>query len=475
MRPARTSIVHQGVWIALCATVIGSATNTRPRSSGEPVGQSCTAPESARSAPTVAQQRSPSNAHQCGSTEYAIRLCAHLEQASAETLPRLQRLPPTDIRVSETFVEMDVQESLQILALQAKVSVIIDEQIRGVTSAVIEDEPFEAALEKVLLPLGYVSRKMEDHYLVGVPDPASSLFSRIAERHDYHTRNLSPSELMQLLPEHLKRFVRTNEKRNLIIVQAPPAIAGNILDDLNRSDQAVGQVVLEVMVCVLSPERALQLGVDLKQGVPLSGGSAVNLALSGLSLAGDYGSSGAATFAQTSAFLRALARDGHVSIRASPRVMAKDGETARISIAKETFFSTQPAGLANFFRQEIQKIEAGITLDITPVIRGERVTMRIERAEVSEGIDNPAPMNGPSNTFPTINRRQVSTTVHVLDGETITIGGLAQRQFVEQLSKVPVLGDIPLIGKLFRHIDRREVETEVVIFISPRIVREDIQ
>jgi type II secretory pathway component GspD/PulD (secretin) len=370
---------------------------------------------------------------------------------------------------------MDVQESLQILALQAKVSVIIDEQIRGVTSAVIEDEPFEAALEKVLLPLGYVSRKMEDHYLVGVADPASSLFSRIAERHDYHTRNLSPSELMQLLPEHLKRFVRTNEKRNLIIVQAPPAIAGNILDDLNRSDQAVGQVVLEVMVCVLSPERALQLGVDLKQGVPLSGGSAVNLALSGLSLAGDYGSSGAATFAQTSAFLRALARDGHVSIRASPRVMAKDGETARISIAKETFFSTQPAGLANFFRQEIQKIEAGITLDITPVIRGERVTMRIERAEVSEGIDNPAPMNGPSNTFPTINRRQVSTTVHVLDGETITIGGLAQRQFVEQLSKVPVLGDIPLIGKLFRHIDRREVETEVVIFISPRIVREDIQ
>ena len=373
------------------------------------------------------------------------------------------------VRVSETFVENDVQEALHILASQAKTQVIIDDMVRGSTSAVIENETFEAALNKVLLPLGYVYRKVDDHYLIGLSDPASNLFRHIAERSDYHTRFLAPSELMELLPERFQPFVRTSEKRNLIIIEAPPQIAESIMIDLDRSDQPVDQVVLEVMICVYSPDKSKQLGIDLSHR-----NRAFDLALAGLKLASGSVDAGVQAVSHSSATLKALSSKGQVSIRARPQVTAKDGETAKISIAKETFFSVQPNAAGAFFRQEIEKIEAGISLDITPVIRGDQVTLQIGRAEVSEGIDNQRTMEGlTNNPFPTINRRHVETTVSVHDQETITIGGLVQRQIVDQVTKIPVLGDLRLVGKLFQRVDQREEETELIIFITPRILRRE--
>lgn len=446
----------------LCALLSGCASSPSPR----PVSD------------LIEEARAASSTATSALAERAI------EQVSfQESLPPPQgasglvRLPPIfhGPEVSETFVENDVREALQILAAQASVSIVIDEQVRGVTSAVIESQPLEAALETVLLPLGYVYRNIGSQYFVGLPDPESALFPTLAKRYDYCARHLSPSELLSLLPENLRRFVRTSDKRNLMIVEAPPQTAERILKDLSLSDQAIDQVVLEAMVCVVSPDNGLRLGFDLEHGFRVEGGdAAVNLALSGLGVAGQFGPADLASmrnFAFTSAFLKALAREGYVSIRAAPRVMAKDGETAKISIARETYFSIQPGNSQLLFRQDIEKVEAGISLDITPVIRGDHVTVQIERAEVSEGLDNPALAEGQSNTFPIINRRRVSTTVHVLDGETITIGGLVQRQQVERLNKLPILGDIPYLGVLFRQVDRREEENEVVIFISPRIVR----
>jgi len=176
-------------------------------------------------------------------------------------------------------------------------------------------------------------------------------------------------------------------------------------------------------------------------------------------------------FAVTSHFIQMLAQEGYLKIRAAPFVMAKNGETARITIARETFFSIQPQGVETLFRQDIEKVEAGIMLDITPIVRGDEITVTIENAEVSEDISTPTTGPEISGSFPVINRRRVSTTVHVKDGHTIVIGGLVQRQMVDRVSKIPLLGDLPLVGPLFRQVDRLEQETEVAIFISPRIVR----
>jgi len=178
------------------------------------------------------------------------------------------------------------------------------------------------------------------------------------------------------------------------------------------------------------------------------------------------------TFTNTSAFLRCLEQNGYVKIRAAPRVMAQDGQKARIHIGRESFFSTQPEVSNLVFRQDIQQVESGIVLEITPTIRDPYVTVAIEKAEVSEDIRADETQSNSTDRFPVINRRSVSTTVQVSDGKTIVIGGLTQRQKVNVFNRVPVLGSIPLVGKLFRAVERQDQKAEVAIFISPRIVTE---
>lgn len=401
--------------------------------------------------------------------------------ASARSLgPRLALASANDAvggaLVSEIFESTDVRQAIQTIAAQANVSVIIDEAVGGQTSAIIEDEPFETALQRILLPLGLVSKREGDHYIIGKDDPASSLFPMLAETREYRPVHLSPQELSALLPQRFKPYVSVADKRNMVIVEAPPATLQEIHERLERFDQPVPQVVLEAIVCVISPESGFRSGLDWGHALTIGDRELLNIGLTGLTMGGSVTPLGLQNyfndFAVTSAFVRLLAQEGYLTIRAAPRVMAKDGEKAEISIGRESFFSTQPALNAQFlFRQDIERVEAGIELNITPVIRGENITVTIEKAEVSEDIRtkelNPQ-IN--ANPFPLINRRRVSTTVNVQDGKTIVIGGLVTRQTVDRVSRVPVLGHCPGIGRMFEIVEKEEKDVEVVIFISPRLV-----
>ena len=98
--------------------------------------------------------------------------------------------------------------------------------------------------------------------------------------------------------------------------------------------------------------------------------------------------------------------------------------------------------------------------------------MRIDKAEVSEDIRTSSINTDiTENPFPSINRRTVSTTVHVKDGETIVIGGLVQRQTVDRVAQIPVLGSLPGVGRMFQTIESTQQDAEVVIFISPKLVK----
>jgi len=378
--------------------------------------------------------------------------------------------------VNDIFEETDVRQAIQSLAVQANASVILDEQVSGLTSAIIEDEPFEAALRKVLLPLGCVYRKQNGQYLIGVSDPESSLFPLIAERVDYDTQHLSPDELTGLLPERFAKYLQVVEKRSRIVIEAPSETAQQILQELKRADQPIAQVLLEVMVCVVAPEHRLRFGLDLEQGKHV-GDAFHSLKLQDLAFSGSFSPmalGGMFTdFAVTRHYLQCLAQEGYVNIRAAPRVMAKDGEKAEISIGRETYFAVQPDGAEIYFRQDIEKVEAGISLDILPIIRGDNITVRIEKAEVSEDVRAAGASPELSSPYPVINRRQVTTTVDVTDGQTIVIGGLTQTQLVDRVNRVPFFSNIPVVGHLFRHIDKQEREAEVIIFISPKIVTGD--
>jgi len=383
--------------------------------------------------------------------------------------------------VSEEFVETDVREALLILAEDAKIDLVMDEKVTGIVNSRIDNLPVDVAIEKILLPLGFVSARDENRIIVAPADPESPLFSYVSESIEYRPQHVEVPTLMAAVPTGLKDFAKSIEGTNLIMIEAPTHFADLIIDRFVSIDQPIPQVVLEAIICVVSPDSGFQLGLDWQHAVELNGDTALRLGSKGLALSGAASRNGLdsifSDFSTTSAFIKLLNENGYLTIRASPHVMAKDGEKANISINRETFFSPQPLqsgdGTTNgsfFVQQNIQKVLSGISLDITPEIRGDIVTINIENAEVSEDIRS-VNSDLALNPFPIINRRSVSTTVHVKDGKTIVIGGLVQNETVQRENNVPGLSRIPGLGYLFRSKQRQTREADVVIFISPRIVK----
>ena len=385
--------------------------------------------------------------------------------------------PPTggNQLVSEVFEETDVREVLQILQTATGATIIVDDQVGGTTSAQLNKVGLDEALTQILLPLGYVWVYRDGVYMVAPPDPQSPLYGFISRRFQYTALNHPARKLADLLPPRFKNFYQVSEDRNIIVIDAPEMIGRDLEARLQELDQPVQQVMLEAIVCVTSPESNFRFGMDWNHVVTANGVDQLNVGITGLAMKGSANSAGnnaLSDFSVTSAFVKLLSQQGYVTIRAAPRVTAKDGEKATISIARETFFTLQPNSNQLFFNNNFQKVEAGISLIITPHVRGDLVAMEIEKAEVSEDIRTNEDLSAQTSsaTFPIINRRQVSTKVDVRDGQTIAIGGLIQRQTVDKVTRIPFLGDLPAVGALFRSVEKQERDVEVAIFISPRIV-----
>ena len=381
---------------------------------------------------------------------------------------------PSPMRVREAFFETDLRDALRSLCDQAELSLVVGEEVGGSVSAVIEDEPVDAAVRRVLILLGYTHRIIDATCYVGLPDPESTLFPYLSVEYVYTARHREPADLLDALPLRERDYVRPEGAGGRLVVEAPAEIADRILTRLERLDRSVDQVMLEVLVCVYSPETDVRFGFDFQQGVTIANRRGGALSFDSLGIGAQYAGTGIQSqlndFRIASAFLRALEQKGHVRIHAAPHVLAQDGKKAEIQIGRETFFSPRGVGNGLLLRQDIQRVQSGVLLELTPTICPPRVTIDIERAEVSEDLRMDETRIGAADQFPVINRRRVGTTVTVPDGNTVVIGGLRQQQEFDQVNKVPVLGDIRFLGKLFRRTERREQETELAIFISPRVV-----
>jgi type IV pilus assembly protein PilQ len=390
----------------------------------------------------------PSDAYAlpAGESEFA-RMVGPSELSKPSPPPRL--LP--GVVINETFDQTDVREAIDVLATTANRTVIVDDAVGGVTSVQMRGVPFDDALKKVLAPLGLHFAIEGDTYFIAPADPRSPLFSKIARRYQYAPVHHNVKGLMNLLPARHREFITNSDERNLILIDAPPEIGHEILERLGEMDTPVPQIELEAIVCVTSPDSGFRFGLDWNHVVGVNGIDSLKAGMTGLSFSGSTSQAGAknafSDFAVTSAFVRLLAQEGYITIRAAPRVTTKDGEKANISIHRETFFSLQNNVPNAFFVPNIQKVEAGITLEITPRVHGDMISVNIAKAEVSEDIrSSDVRPELTSNPYPIINR----------------------------INRIPYLSRIPVAGKLFQTIEKQEQDAEVAIFISPKRVVDNL-
>ncbi len=285
--------------------------------------------------------------------------------------------------------------------------------------------------------------------------------------------------------------IQADPNTNALIITAPPDEMQNILAVIRQLDIRRAQVLVEAVIAEITEDNTREFGInflldgsdnDAPIGFTNLGGAtdgALGIAGSiattgvpsslgaGLSLALGRFASGEIDFGF---LVRAIASDADNNILSTPSIVTLDNEEAEIVVGSNVPFVTGQQLSTNNDNpfQTIERRDVGLTLKVKPQINdGNTIKMELEQ-EVSSV--SPTALTGASDI--TTSTRQLKTTVLVDDGQTLVLGGLIDDQINDVVEKVPLLGDIPFLGRLFRFSSTTKTKQNLMIFLHPVILRD---
>ena len=262
----------------------------------------------------------------------------------------------------------------------------------------------------------------------------------------------------------------------------------NLLDvDVPKSDE---QILLKVRFASVDRNRARQLGINLfNLGLGNAVGGVTTQQFSPPSISGSSSSStngvsgvgGTATFSNefnllaffpglgAGADISALETKGVVQVLAEPNLMATDGKEASFLAGGEFPYPVAQGSSGGLTTVTIEFKEYGIRLNFIPTITP-RGTIHLQVAPEVSALDYSNEVNISGFSVPGITSRKVNTEVELADGESFMIGGLLDKSTNDTFQKIPFIGDIPIIGKLFQSEEKTKNDTELIVIVTPEIV-----
>lgn len=284
---------------------------------------------------------------------------------------------------------------------------------------------------------------------------------------------------------------------NAVIISAPDAIVAHLKSVIEKLDVRRAQVYVEALIVELTADRAAEFGIQWQSISELTSnvsrgfggtnfgarGSGTNIIDASINpgnvgpginvgvVKGQITLPGIGTIANLGALARALASDANANILSTPNLLTLDNEEAKIVIGQNVPFitgqyaQTGSATTATPF-QTIERRDVGLTLRIRPQI-SEGGAVRLQIFQEVSSVQNLSNVAGIIT-----NKRAVESTVLVDDGQIVALGGLVQDSTTTTVDRVPLLGDIPLIGGLFRYDTRKQTKTNLMVFLRPLVMRD---
>ena len=259
---------------------------------------------------------------------------------------------------------------------------------------------------------------------------------------------------------------------NSLIVIGSPEIAEMVRNLLAQLDKVPEQVMIETIIVEATLDSSMKLGVEWNM---VTGKFLGNTGVTGTGVT-DFGLAGQTPAAEgfrytisggnLGGFLNALETDDRFRVLATPRIFTSNNVEAVINISQSIpFIVSQREDVSGNFIFNYSFQDVGIVLTVTPRITANGM-VTLDVTQTADDLVGFTDFNAPI-----VNQRQASTTVSVMDGETIVLGGIMRTQVRTTVKKIPILGDIPILGELFKFTDRQDVKTELLVFLTPRIVR----
>jgi general secretion pathway protein D len=299
-------------------------------------------------------------------------------------------------------------------------------------------------------------------------------------------------------------MIQADAATNALIITAPEAVFNNLKSVVEKLDVRRAQVLIEALIAEVSADKAAQFGIQwmhlTSNGViggfgnsgsnnigsvaanPANATQGFNLGLvRGKVSLGEptntfdpttgvlTSSTPAATLYNLGVLASALETDANANILSTPSILTLDNEEAKISVGSNVPFQTGSYSITSGTSASpfttIERKDVGLILKVKPQI-SEGGTVRLAIAEEVSSVQ------GSGGVLAATNKRSIDTTVLIDDGQIVVLGGLIETQVQDTEDKVPLLGDIPWLGNLFRYSNRTHKKTNLMVFLRPKIIRD---
>jgi type IV pilus secretin PilQ/predicted competence protein len=397
----------------------------------------------------------------------------------------------------------DVGQVLRLLARQAKINMVVSDQVTGTVTMRLEDVTALQAIAIIVKAKGLFMDQIEHVYYIKT---AAEKTAEPTESDNYQFSYSRAKDVAPLLASQLssKEAPQFDERTNTIFFRETRSNIDNMRKLLVTIDKPTKQVMIEARLVEVTANPRQSYGINwagvvgsstsaqtVSYGAPAatsgsSSGTSGNIPLNDLALGnpnnhnffGSFGQLALGQFAilsvpQMSATLRFLNEDADAEFLANPRIVTADNLQAKIEINR-----AQPVPQLNFNEQTATAVFGGFqdkkfgnTLIVTPSINKDNfVTMKV-KPEISNKVgDSTFVFAGATVSSPIIDTRTLESNVLIQSGDTLAIGGLVQDEVAKARNKVPLLGDVPVLGYLFQERLNNRTKRNLLVFVTPTII-----
>ena len=354
-----------------------------------------------------------------------------------------------DELISINLRDVELETALIMLANTAEKNLICDSSISGKITVIFNEIAFKDALNLITDSFDLDYSYQNKIIYVSTAEKAAENKNIISR--NYKLENLSSETAADILKKNFEEIKIINLNSAGLIISADKKILDKVDKIIAELDQPQKQIMIKARVEEISRTKIKELGINPNQ-------------LSKLKIIKDNTGNIEKLKPGWPDTLKALNEKGLSNILANPSLMTLDRKKAKLVIGDQI-----PVKLERLEAEQtvssISYIEAGIVLEFLPKILNENQVL----LEIKPSVNSIGQVL--ADGLPAVNSRSAETTVILKNGETLAIGGLIKKDELKTIKKVPIMAELPVLGKFFSAVEDTDIETELIIFITPEIIK----
>lgn len=386
--------------------------------------------------------------------------------ATAEPFPARAPQSAKMNRVNMVFRDVSVAEAFEIIAKKERINIVLGKDVSGNISLSLYEVSLEEAIEAIAEAAGYGVEKRPMGYVVLPHEQIKGGEFADTAIFTYKVQYSDPDKLESTLSKHLSKHgkITVLASRKLLIVEDLEGSLVRVKKLLGEIDSVPRQIVIEAKILEVVLDESETYGIDWQVLFDMAGGKA-SMGLQGFASKATRGFVASLQDSDSlNAVLNLLSADGRVHTLSTPKLHALENEQAEVIIGDRQGYRVTTT-INQVTTESVEFLNSGVILEVTPSVDDKnRILMKIH-PEVSTGsiVDG----------LPTQTTTEVTTHLLAEDGQPIFIGGLIKNQIRSSKAGIPVLKDVPGVGRLFGSTSDSVVQTETVVVITPYLINKE--